>query len=225
MPEAQTSQDTPVVEGEAPKADAPEKSPEEVMYGDTKKEEQVGDDNGNDGEDGSQKGDDPKKESGSDQEPPEKYELKLPEESLLDSESVSQVEQFAKQNKLTQEQAQKLLEQNNALLSNYQQNQVEGLKQKAEEWKSQSKSDKEIGGDGFSESVELAHRALDKFATKELKDVLDQTGFGNHPEIVRVFSRIGKQISDDEFVVSGQRATQEKSAVEVFYGDSKGENY
>jgi hypothetical protein len=42
-------------------------------------------------------------------------------------------------------------------------------------------------------------------ARKELTELLDSTGFGNHPEVIRAFFRAGKQISEGKFIASGSR--------------------
>ena len=41
------------------------------------------------------------------------------------------------------------------------------------------------------------------FATPELKKALNETGFGNHPELVRLFVKIGKSLSEDSFTTKG----------------------
>ena len=44
-------------------------------------------------------------------------------------------------------------------------------------------------------------------------------GIGNHPELVKVFVNIGKQISEDAFV-EGKTKAAPKSAAEIIYGDT-----
>ena len=41
------------------------------------------------------------------------------------------------------------------------------------------------------------------FATPALKAALNETGFGNHPELVRLFVKIGKSLSEDSFTTKG----------------------
>jgi len=75
------------------------------------------------------------------------------------------------------------------------------------------KSDKEIGGDSFTPSVKHAQNAINKFGTPELKSALDSYGMGNHPELVRVFARIGKAMAEDTHVggnAGGAEADQSK---------------
>ena len=60
--------------------------------------------------------------------------------------------------------------------------------------------------------------ALDQFGTPELREALDQTGMGSHPEVIRVFSRIGAAISEGK-VITGGIGTQDadKTQAEVMY--------
>ena len=55
---------------------------------------------------------------------------------------------------------------------------------------------KEWGG-AFDKNVELARRAFMNFATPEAVEIMEQTGLGNHPEILKVFSRIGELLQED----------------------------
>jgi hypothetical protein len=63
-----------------------------------------------------------------------------------------------------------------------------------------SKGDKEFGGDKLSENLGVAKKALDAFGTAELRSLLNQSGLGDHPEVIRFMYRAGKAISEDRFV-------------------------
>ena len=65
------------------------------------------------------------------------------------------------------------------------------------EWVTAAEADTEIGGDHFTESVQAADAAVNKFGTPELKNVLKQFGLGNHPEFIRAFARVGKLMKED----------------------------
>ena len=67
-------------------------------------------------------------------------------------------------------------------------------------WLDQSSSDKEFGGERLDANLAVAKTALDKFGTPELKQLMNQTGLGNHPELIRFFYRAGKAISEDTYV-------------------------
>ena len=162
---------------------------------------------------------DPPKDSKGDKDVPEKYDLKLPKDSLLNDEAIKTVADFAKSKKLTQDQAQSILERENALAIQGQDNQEKQVEKAKADWLEQSKSDKEFGGDKFKETQELAYRAVDKYGNKALKDALNETGLGNHPEWVRFAKNIGKAMADDKLVTGAPGGTgQKKSTAEVLYG-------
>jgi len=77
---------------------------------------------------------------------------------------------------------------------------TEVLAQAKAGWLEASKADTEFGGDKIAENLAVARKALDKFGTPALRTMLDESGLGNHPEIIRAFYRAGKAISEDSFV-------------------------
>lgn len=149
---------------------------------------------------------------------PEKYELKLGETNLVDSSYLETFQNYAKEAKLSNDQAQQILDREVYAMSEYvkkQEIEFEGIKNK---WVEAAKTDPEIGGDSFNQSVELAQRALEKFATPQFINELNTSGYGNHPELVRIFSRIGKSFADDKIVSANTNTGNKKSYEEIFYG-------
>jgi hypothetical protein len=53
-----------------------------------------------------------------------------------------------------------------------------------------------------------------------LRNALDESGFGNHPELIRLIAKVGKAIGEDsDFVRSdANAAVKPKSDAELFYG-------
>ena len=68
---------------------------------------------------------------------------------------------------------------------------------RVEGWIKASQEDKEFGGSGFKANLGVAAKAYKEFATPELRQLLDQSGLGNHPEMIRLFYRIGQKVSQD----------------------------
>lgn len=151
---------------------------------------------------------------------PEKYDLKLAEKSPLDPKHLEKIASFAKERGLSQDQAQALLDRDNQLAVEQQANWDNTQKQ----WVNEVQADKELGGERYAQNIENAKRALDQFASPNLRKQLNETGLGNHPELVRVFARIGKAMADDTIIVPGRQAGEQKSAAEVLYGSAKKEN-
>jgi hypothetical protein len=88
-------------------------------------------------------------------------------------------------------------------------------------WATAVKADKDIGGANFDSNVQTAQRAIARFGTPELQSLLNTTGLGNHPALVKLFVAVGKQIREDvpqyDSVAGGR-----KSNAEVFYPSAAG---
>ena len=129
---------------------------------------------------------------------PEKYELKPAGEGQeLDSKFLETFEGVAKELNLSNEKAQLIIDKLSPVIAEQQMARIEAVRT---EWGEQSRNDKEFGGDKLKDNLAVAKTALDKFGTQELKNLMNETGLGNHPEMVRFFFRAGKAISQDTFV-------------------------
>ncbi|THE51710.1 peptidase [Citrobacter freundii] len=148
---------------------------------------------------------------------PEKYEFKPAEGQELDAAVLEQFEPIARELNLTNEQAQKMVDlYGTKIMPMVQQQQVEAWQKTTEQWAADVKADKEIGGDKLTSNLSAAQRALAQFGTPELKEYLEGTGLGNHPEFVKAFVKVGKAMSEDG-MVTGKESGQ-RSAAEVLYG-------
>ena len=84
---------------------------------------------------------------------------------------------------------------------------------------------KEWGGD-FDKNVELARRAFMNFATPEAVEIMEQTGLGNHPEILKVFSRVGELLQEDSVlpgsstpILGGMNPAQAQQSIDAKMAD------
>lgn len=127
----------------------------------------------------------------------------MPEGLELDKSLAEKFNPIMKEYGLTQEQAQGLASVMAEHVKAQGQGQQDAYSQQLESWATETKADKEIGGDKFDESVGLAQYAVDKIGTPELKTVLDNYGIGNNPEVIRAFTRMGRLLKEDN-VGSGQ---------------------
>ncbi len=155
-----------------------------------------------------------------------KYDLKLPKDSILEATRVDEIQAYAKEHKLSNDQAQALLTRENDAVASYVGRTKQYLDNQADKvWPDQVKADKELGGvDGkdFVQNMELSKRVLQKFATPELIKELNSTGYGNHPEMVRLLVRLGKGMSEDRLIQGNGSGTspEAKSTEEMFYGST-----
>jgi hypothetical protein len=108
-------------------------------------------------------------------------------------------------------------------LQQQQQAAQEAHQQQIQQWQEDVRKDPEIGGDALGENLATAKKVLDAFDTTDdegngqLAQLLDQSGLGNHPAVVKTFHAIGQKLSEDNFVTGG--APQgEQSREERLYG-------
>lgn len=149
---------------------------------------------------------------------PESYaDFTLPEGVELDAAALDEIKAVAKELNLPQEQAQKLVD----LRAKDQKAGAERFENARKEWADQTMADPEIGGDKWNESKAAASRALQAFGSKELTELLNSSGLGNHPVVVKTFVRIGKAVSEDGKVVTGGTATGPTDPAKTFYPGMK----
>ena len=128
---------------------------------------------------------------------PESYTFTAPDGLALDSGVTDAFAGVAKELGLSQDAAQKLVATMAPVMA---QRQAEGLQAQRTEWREQAVADKDFGGDKLADNLAAARRARDAFASPELTQLLEQTGLGDHPEVIRLFVKTGKAMSEDGFV-------------------------
>ena len=144
---------------------------------------------------------------------PDKYEFEAkvadaPEE--LDSEVLNAFGEVAKELDLSQEAAQKVL---NKVAPVMQARQAQVVEEAMQEWANNSKSDKEFGGEQLDANLEIAKSSLNAFGTDALKSLLQESGLGNHPEVIRFMYRAGKAISEDGYIGNSEGAMNKGSEI------------
>lgn len=159
---------------------------------------------------------------------PDAYTFTAPEGTEYDSGILEAFSAAAKQANLTQDAAQKLIETMAPALAARQNDQVKAIQ---EEWRNASNSDKEFGGANVKENLGIARKALDTFdppkvgtdgkpETTPLRVLLETTGLGNHPEVLRFLYRAGKAISEDKFVGGKTGNAQAATDAQSLYPNS-----
>lgn len=143
---------------------------------------------------------------------PESYEYAMPEGIELDKAAADEFSAIAKELKLDQATAQRVAD----VGAKMAQRQTEAHTKLVESWVEQVKTDPEIGGDKLGENLAVARKAMDTFGTPELKDVLNSTGMGNHPAVIKAFYKAGKAISEDKFVAGSPKGPETDMAKRMF---------
>lgn len=140
---------------------------------------------------------------------PEKYEFSFEEGKELNDSVVAEFSDVAKELNLSQDDAQKLLDRMSVKIAD---NQQDAINKVRSEWEMQSKIDKEFGGDKLDENLAFAKKALDDLGNDELRNLLNSSGLGNNPEVIRFMIKAGKNISEDGFVGSKRSESSSKAA-------------
>lgn len=240
-PETTPPTDTPTSPSDAPAADAP--APEAQSEQDTP----AGDDapadestvlggkegeDGSDGDDGSVKPEEPTAGA------PEKYELAL-EGVTLDAEMVAEAEPILRELNLSNDDANKLLPMAAKLVDKTQASTMQMLAdagaQQKKDWLDAFVADPEIGGAKREETEHLAAKGLDALGftqTGHGKDgkephpfrrALTESGFGNHPDMIRAFRRLGELAGEDgDFVRPDSTAPKDIPTEQRWYGKKQG---
>ena len=151
--------------------------------------------------------------------PPDTYaDFALPEGMTLDETALAEANPMFKELGLNQEQAQKVIDLYAQQVQAGSQKQVDDFNQLMDDWLTASKNDGEFGGDKFDENIKVAQNAIAKYGTPELKQLLEDHGVGNHPEVVRFMVRVGQTLKEDNPGETGGAPAQKKDRVEVLYG-------
>lgn len=163
---------------------------------------------------------------------PETYEIKLDDGQALDTEALEVIDPVLRELGLDNEQANKLakawpgLQEKMAarFAAQSEEAQITELNRLSTEWEGASIADPEIGGapEVMGPKMALAAKARDKFASPELKQLLTATRLGNHPEVIRLFHKVGAAISESSFVRGDAAAPPApKADWEKIYPDMK----
>lgn len=148
---------------------------------------------------------------------PDDYEaFTLPEGVEMDDGALDKFKPIAKEAGLDQANAQKFIDLYAQAVTDATESQQKVWADTQNDWVNQAKADPEIGGAKFESNLGDAKRALKQFGTPELDEAMALTGAGNHPEFIRLMSKVGKAISEDA-MIPGRAATGPKTAAEILY--------
>ncbi len=144
----------------------------------------------------------------------DQYELTIPESPFpVAPEALAGFKTFAHQNHLTPAQAQSLIaydvERTNVAASELR----ESLKTRADaelrkEW-----------GPSFETNINLAKQAFDHLVEgdEEVRVLLRETGYGNHPALIKLFAKMGQYLAEEEMIGGevGGASTREQALAKI----------
>lgn len=142
------------------------------------------------------------------------YKFDTPEGVTLDEGDLSKFTDIAKDLKLPADAAKKLVD----LAVAREQARTEAFAKQVQDWGETVKADPELGK---PENLAVAKKTIDTFGTPELRDLLNSTGMGNHPEVIRLMTKIGKAISEDIFQAGRSGGNPPpRDAAQILYGNT-----
>ncbi|WP_291329857.1 endoprotease [Desulfovibrio sp. UCD-KL4C] len=144
---------------------------------------------------------------------PADYEINYGEGIEVPSHIDQHFRDFARENGVTAELAQKLVDFNNKLESARHQDH----EQQVNKWADEISSLPGWHGAAFRQNVSIANKAMKAFASPELVKLIKDSGYNNHPEVVKAFHGIGMRMSEDSYVDSPKPTGRKKTIGEILY--------
>lgn len=141
----------------------------------------------------------------------EKYELNI---EGIEEESLKDFEAFVNEYQIPKEAAEEFVK---GYVEKSQKALEDSITNTLKEWEEQVRNDKEIGGDKLEENLSIAKKAAKEIGGDSLIAALEETGVGSHPEIVRVFVRIGKLLEEDKVLSTGGVKSESKDPLIELY--------
>lgn len=147
---------------------------------------------------------------------PEQYEFKFEDGVSPNEELLNTFNPLFKEANLPQEKAQKLVD----AYTKYEQARYAAERKDwqdlQEQWVEDTKADKEVGGHDYMEKLAVAKRAVDTYGSKELKEVFNFTGIGNHKEMVRFLYKVGQTLKEDK-MLTGREMSEQRDLAKLLY--------
>jgi len=126
-----------------------------------------------------------------------RYSLTMPEGIEVDQELVEALGPDFHGMGLTNRQAQQLADRFIEIQGRRGQAASEAWAGRVQGWADEARKDREIGGAKWGGTVGSAQRALSRLGTPALREYLNTSGGGNHPEMIRIFAKVGSMIQED----------------------------
>ncbi len=151
--------------------------------------------------------------------PAEYVDFAVPEGMKLEGQELTDFKSFAREQDLTQEQAQRVLDFAGPKIKAMIEQPYKAWKEQTEQWWNQTKSDPEVGGTRLEQSVKDAQQAFvpnesnpffkTQAEVQAIREALKVTGAMHHPEVQRLFVRMGKLFAEPGHLV-GKPVPQDK---------------
>lgn len=151
---------------------------------------------------------------------PDRYELRLPDQSPLDQTDIDALTTMAKTRGWTNEDAQAALTDMHT-----------SLVAQRRTFRTELEADREVGGAQLEGTQLQARRVLDRFLPASdpdgarLRTAINKSGYGDWLPLAKLLARIGKAMGEDSPLAGGQQtvgAPQKRSHADILFGDAPG---
>lgn len=158
---------------------------------------------------------------------PEKYELTF-EDGEVDADLLEAADPVLRELNLTNDQANTLMPLAKQMVDKARDDTIGqitdlGAEQKAD-WLKIAKADDKIGGPQWNETIELAAKGMDALGFVDghpFRTALNETGFGNHRDMLFAFRTLGGLVGEDGNFVRSDAAAPVLSAKSILYPEKK----
>lgn len=150
---------------------------------------------------------------------PEAYEdFTLPEGMEMDTEVLGEFKNLAKELNIPQAKAQQLIDFQTQLATKQAEQYQAAVTKQSQDWAAAIKNDPDVGGENYDKSVASAVKVIEAFGDPSLKELLNNSGLGNHPSLFKFCHRISAAIAEDKFVMPGSQTDtpKEMTIVDAF---------
>lgn len=146
------------------------------------------------------------------------YTLTAPEGYPISEGALKGLNEVCKSANLSEEQAKAVMAYMHGNYTTAISAQQEAMQAQAKTWIGEFQADKEFGGDKFDASVADAQRALATFDEGgTVSKMLKETGYGNNPDVLRIFARVGRALGEDKLIGNGGGGAEDKPLEERLY--------
>lgn len=161
---------------------------------------------------------------------PEKYDLKLPEGTLINDELMNEFTAIGKEQKWDNATAQKMADLHLKSISTFAEQQAAAFQEKVTSWANDFKADKELVGnveiDGkqvtkVDATLEDARKVLHTFGTPEevqaLQAELNNSGLGNFKTLIKGLAKFAQFVGEDKMTIGRPGASQPADVAHRLY--------
>lgn len=136
-------------------------------------------------------------------------EFELPEGYQISDENLGALRQYAADYGIDKAGAQELIDYHVSVLEQQQEAQMAGWEALKSDWANQARSDKALqdSAGNIDQSLSIAKKGVESLGGKELLEVLNMTGVGSHPAVIKAFKIVGENLEGGK-IVSGSGGSE-----------------